>query len=138
MAELKKKNSVKKLLIVDDSQEIREGLKRLIVDLPSIELIGEAGDGGSALNMIDKLNPDFVTLDLKMPGLNGIITLLEIKKRHPRIIVLILTNFPFEHYKEACKSAGADYFFDKSNEFEQMIETLKMLSNDSISKKKLN
>ncbi len=128
----------KKLLIVDDSAEIRKGLKRFVAELSSIELVGEAEDGISALEMIDKLKPDFVTLDIKMPGLTGIMTLQEIKKKYPLITVLMLTNFTFDHYRHVCKKEGADYFFDKSHEFVQMIDTLKFLSDDSISNKKAN
>jgi len=126
----------KKLLIVDDSAEIRKGLKRFVAELSSIELVGEAEDGISALEMIEGLKPDFVTLDIRMPGLTGIMTLQEIKKKYPLITVLMLTNFAFDHYRRVCKKEGADYFFDKSHEFEQMIETLKSLSYDSISNKK--
>ncbi|MCX6169824.1 MAG: response regulator transcription factor [Ignavibacteriales bacterium] len=123
----------KKLLIVDDSVEIREGLKRFVAGLNSIELVGEAGDGISALEMVDRLKPDFVTLDIKMPGMSGLLILHKIKKKYPLITVVMLTNFPFEHYRQVCLNAGASYFFDKSNEFEQMIDTLKSLTADSIS-----
>ena len=128
----------KKLLIVDDSAEIRKGLKRFVAELSSIELVGEAEDGISALEMIERLKPDFVTLDIRMPGLTGIMTLQEIKKKYPLTTVLMLTNFAFDHYRQICKKEGADYFFDKSHEFEQMIETLKSLSDNSILNKKAN
>lgn len=130
--------SRKKLLIVDDSTEIREGLKRFLAELPSIDLVGEAADGESALSVIDIIKPDFVTLDIKMPGLSGIIVLNEIKKKYPGTIVLILTNYPFDHFKQVCKNAGADYFFDKSNEFEEMIDTLQALSIEPFSKNRIN
>jgi DNA-binding NarL/FixJ family response regulator len=122
----------KKLLIVDDSAEIREGLKRFVSEIDSIELVGESGDGISALEMIDKLKPDFVTLDIIMPGMNGLLALTEIKKKYPSVVVLMLTNFPFEKYKKVCSNSGADYFFDKSNEFEEMIDLLKSLTNSAI------
>lgn len=120
----------KKLLIVDDSKEIREGLERFISGIQSIEIVGEAGDGVSALEMADRLKPDFVTLDIKMPGMNGIEVLLEIKRKNPKTIVFILTNFPLQYYKRACKNAGADYFFDKTNEFEEMVNTIKTLADN--------
>lgn len=128
----------KKLLIVDDSADIRKGLKRFVAELSSIELVGEAEDGIIALEMVDKLRPDYVTLDIRMPGLTGIMTLQEIKKKYPTVTVFMLTNFAFEHYRQVCKKAGADYFFDKSHEFVQMIDTLKILSGDSISNQKTN
>lgn len=118
----------KKLLIVDDSKAIREGLVKFISGLQTVEIVGEAGDGAAALEMVDKLKPDFVTLDIKMPGISGILVLLEIKKKHPNIIVFMLTNFPLENYKRFCQNAGANYFYDKSNEFEKMVNKIEELS----------
>ncbi|MFA7229533.1 MAG: response regulator transcription factor [Melioribacteraceae bacterium] len=128
MSSENKNNSRKKLLIVDDSAEIRKGLKRFISEIKNIDIVGEAGDAVSALGLVEKLNPDFVTLDIKMPGEGGIIALMEIKKRFPQIVVLMLTNFPFDHYRKICQNAGADYFFDKSHEFEEMVGTIKLLA----------
>ncbi len=122
--------SRKRLLIVDDSLEIRKGLIRFISEIPTVNIVGEAGDAETALTLVEELKPDYVTLDIKMPGEGGIITLTEIKKRHPQIIVMMLTNFPFDHYRKACKNAGADYFFDKSHEFEEMVNTIKNLSDN--------
>jgi DNA-binding NarL/FixJ family response regulator len=121
----------KKLLIVDDSKDIREGLKRLISEFDTIEIVGEARDGISALAMVEELKPDFVTLDIKMGGDSGIIALMEMKKRFPNMIVLMLTNFSYEHFRRVCSNAGADYFFDKSLDFEEMVNIIKKLAEDS-------
>lgn len=118
----------KKLLIVDDSKEIRDGLSRFISAINSIEIVGEAENGATALAMVENLKPDFVTLDIKMPGVSGILILFEIKRRSPKTVVFMLTNFPLEHYKRICYNAGANYFFDKSNEFEEMINTIQTLA----------
>ncbi|MBA4405987.1 hypothetical protein C0389_01805 [bacterium] len=127
----------KKLLIVDDSKAIREGLVKFISGLQTVEIVGEAGDGATALEIVDKLKPDFVTLDIKMPGISGILVLLEIKKRHPNIIVFMLTNFPLENYKRLCQNAGANYFYDKSNEFEKMVNKIEELSFEDSQLKKI-
>lgn len=122
----------KKLLIVDDSKEIRDGLVRLISGIQSIEIVGEAENGANALAMVESLKPDFVTLDIKMPGISGILILFEIKRRSPKTIIFMLTNFPLEHYKRVCYNAGANYFFDKSNEFEEMVNTIKTLADNPL------
>lgn len=122
----------KRLLIVDDSKEIRDGLVRLISGIQSVEIVGEAENGIKALEMVENLKPDFVTLDIKLPGMSGILVLNEIKKRNPKITVLMLTNFPVEHYKRVCYNAGASYFFDKSNEFEEMVNTIKSLADNQL------
>ena len=59
-----------------------------------------------------------------MPGINGIDVLKSIKKTDPETIILILTNFPYPQYRDTCMKAGADYFFDKSNEFEKVVDVL--------------
>lgn len=120
----------KKLLIVDDSKEIREGLVRFISGIQSIDIVGEAGNGVSALAMVENIEPDFVILDIRLPGMSGILVLLEIKKRNPKTVVFILTNFPLDHYRHVCQNAGANYFFDKSNEFEEMVNTIKTLADN--------
>lgn len=122
----------KKLLIVDDSKEIRSGLVRFISGIESVEIVGEAENGTKAIEMVENLKPDLVTLDIKLPGMSGILVLHEIKKRNPEITVLMLTNFPVEHYKRVCYNAGASYFFDKSNEFEEMVNTIKSLADNKL------
>lgn len=122
----------KKLLIVDDSKEIRSGLVRFISGIESVEIVGEAENGTKAIEMVENLKPDLVTLDIKLPGMSGILVLHEIKKRNPEITVLMLTNFPVEHYKRVCYNAGANYFFDKSNEFEEMVNTIKLLADNQL------
>jgi DNA-binding NarL/FixJ family response regulator len=66
-----------------------------------------------------------VILDIQMPDASGIAVLAHIKKESPRTIVIMLTNFPLPPFRKCCPKAGADYFFDKSTEFEKVIEVLR-------------
>ncbi len=118
-----------KVLIVDDSPFIRERLISELLEIEGIEIVGEAKDGIEAQEAIFKLDPELVTLDIRMPGLSGIDVLRDIKASHPDIKVLILTNYPYPQYRRRCMEEGADYFFDKSSEFEKVIEVLKQLAN---------
>jgi len=68
-----------------------------------------------------------VILDIRMPGGSGIDVLEDIKKINAAPIVIILTNYPYPQYRKKCMAAGADYFFDKSSEFEKVTEVLKKL-----------
>jgi len=116
-----------KVFIADDSAVVRERVEEMLSELPEIEIIGQAEDGIQAKNLIEKLNPDVVILDIRMPRRNGIEVLQKIKKNNPALIVIMLTNYPYPQYRKKCMKAGADYFFDKTTEFEKVTEVLKKL-----------
>ncbi len=116
-----------KVFIADDSQVIRERLSALLSDIEGIEVIGEAQDGFEARDGILTLKPDVVILDIRMPGRNGLDVLRDIKESSPKTKVVILTNYPYPQYRRRCMEEGADYFFDKSSEFENVLEVLARL-----------
>lgn len=117
-----------RVLIVDDSAIVRERLAALIGQWSlTIELIGQAQNALEAREAIWRLKPDLITLDIQMPGGSGIDVLKEIKKEASAPVVLILTNYPHPQYRKTCMQAGADYFFDKSTEFDKVAEVLQEL-----------
>lgn len=120
-----------KIFIADDSAVVRERLKIMFSELPGIEIVGEARNVSEALNSIKKLHPDVVILDIKMPGGNGISVLENIKKIELAPVVIMLTNYPYPQYRKKCMDLGADFFFDKSTEFEKVMEVLEQLIQDS-------
>ena len=81
--------------------------------------------------MARTLKPDFVVLDIKMPDLNGMDILSDIKQIIPTPVVIILTNYPYPSYRIRCLELGADYFFDKSSEFSNVIKTIQESLNQS-------
>lgn len=116
-----------KVLIVDDSDLVRERLTALILELEAIELVGQAADAQEALEAIPRLRPDVVILDIRMPGGNGIQVLEAIKRNGAGSVVIMLTAFPYPQYRKKCLEAGAEYFFDKATEFERVGEVLQQL-----------
>jgi DNA-binding NarL/FixJ family response regulator len=120
-----------KVFIVDDSAVVRERLIGMLTELPEIEIAGQAKNAPDAIKSIRKLKPDITILDIRMPGGNGIEVLKEIKKDKPSPLIIILTNYPYPQYRKKCMEGGADYFFDKSTEFEKVIEVLKKLIKES-------
>ena len=116
-----------KVFIADDSILILERLKTMLSDLPEIDIVGEADDGIQAQKAVKELSPDVVILDIKMPGLDGIDVLKDIKNNNRNITVIMLTNYPYPQYRKKCMELGADYFFRKSTEFENVMEALKQL-----------
>jgi len=111
-----------KVFIVDDSKIVRDRLVTLLSDLKKIEVIGQAKSTRQAIVAIRKLKPDVVILDIRMPGGSGIDLIPNIKKDKFPPIVIMLTNYPYPQYRKKCMDAGADFFFDKSTEFEKVIE----------------
>lgn len=114
-----------KVFIADDSALVRERVAEMISEIEGVEVVGQAGDAREALEGIQRLRPDAVILDIRMPGNNGIQVLEAIKKSPAAPMVIMLTAFPYPQYRQKCLEAGADYFFDKATEFEQVAEVLK-------------
>ena len=114
-----------KVLLVDDSTLIRVRLRRLIANIPRVEIVGEAADGAEGLAYIAATQPDLVILDLQMPGLDG----LEMLRRlgTPRPTVAVLTNYATPAYRRRALDLGADYVFDKSTEFNQLCDVVAAL-----------
>jgi len=110
--------------IVDDSQAVRERLIGMISEVEGTTLAGASGDPREAVGAIRRLHPDAVILDIRMPGMTGIQVLREIKQGERAPMVIMLTNYPFEQYRRECVEAGADYFLNKSTEFEKINEIL--------------
>ena len=120
-----------KVLIADDSELMRERLVTMLSELPNIEIIGQARDGMEAIDFIQTLKPDVVILDIRMPGRNGIDVLKRIKEDDTTPKVIMFTNYPYPQYRHKCLKAGADFFFDKSMDFEQFIHVLNMLAQET-------
>jgi len=116
-----------KVFTADDSALVRERLAALISEIEGLEVVGQAGSAPEALEGIQRLRPDAVILDIRMPGNNGIQVLEAIKKSTAAPVVIMLTAFPYPQYRKKCLEAGAEYFFDKATEFEQVAEVLKKM-----------
>ena len=121
-----------KIMIVDDSEVLCERLTQLIGEIAGAEVVGYARGTGEAMEKVDILNPDVVILDIRLADGNGINVLAQIKNAHPGIYVLMFTNYPYLLYREKCFSAGADYFFCKSTEFEKLIEVIRYLTDEFV------
>ena len=116
-----------KLLIIDDSPILRERLITLISEIEGINVVGKAETVPGAIESIRKLKPDVIILDIRMPGGSGLDVLRSAKKDKPATVVIIFTNYPYPQYRKKCMDLGADFFFDKSSEFEKIPEFLEQL-----------
>ena len=113
-----------RVYVVDDSDFVRERLIEMLSELQEVEIVGGTGDPGEALAAIREMVPDTVILDIRLPGKSGVEVLRDLKKEKPSPMVIILTNFPYPQYRKECTEAGADYFFNKSTEFNKIANVL--------------
>ena len=120
-----------RVFIVENSSIIRERLAALLSDFQGVELAGYAEDVGEAVSSIRRARPDVVILDIQMPGGGGFSVLRDIREQALPTVVIIFTNDPFPQYRQRFINAGADFFLDKSAEFEELLEIFKGLSNPS-------
>jgi len=117
-----------RVFIADDSAVIVERLADLLKDIPGVVLAGHAGDAPEAVRCIRQIKPDAVILDFQMPGGSGLDVLRAIRPNHPGLHVLICTNYPYPQYREECLGAGANFFLDKSAEFERIPAILREIA----------
>jgi len=85
-----------------------------------IEIVGSCKNGIDTLEALRNLKPDLAIVDLKMPGLNGLKVLTEIRKENKTIKIIILTLFSSDSYRQKAIQTGADYFFSKVDDFEKI------------------
>jgi DNA-binding NarL/FixJ family response regulator len=111
--------------IADDSAVIRERLMQKLAQIEGIRMAWQAQDAAEAIAAFQQHRPEVAILDIQMPAGSGIEVLAHIKKESPLTTVIILTNYPLPLFRKRCLKAGADYFFDKSTEFEKVIEVLR-------------
>jgi two-component system, NarL family, response regulator NreC len=105
-----------KIVLADDHQIVRQGVKALLESQPDFEVVGEAGDGISVVTITNRLKPDILVLDLMMPGLNGLEVTKRITKASPQTRVIILSMYMNEPYViEALRNGAYAYILKESN-----------------------
>ena len=102
-----------RILIVDDRESVRQGLRTILHLSEEFEVVGEAGNGVEAIRAAEKLHPEVVLMDLEMPVLGGLEATRRIKDQHPEIGVVILTIHGNEEVREQALKAGSDAFVEK-------------------------
>jgi len=112
-----------KILVADDHAILREGLKR-IVEAAGLVVVAEAATGHEALEKARETQPDVVLLDVSMPGKGGLETAQELKERHPRLRVLMLTVHPEDHYAVRCLKGGADGYLTKDIAASELVAAI--------------
>jgi len=123
-----KTNSIK-VLIADDHDIVRQGIKTIISDVSDIVVVGEAESGDQVLKKFEEMDIDVVIMDYDMPDRNGLDTLIELKAMNPQLPVIILSMFPEDHYGVRFLKAGASGYLGKSNVTQQLVEAIRRVVN---------
>jgi len=118
------------ILLADDSKLIRETLSRMISPYTNDAKIYFAADVNEAINCINQFQIDIAILDIGMPGGSGFDVLTEAKKKKQAPVVIMFSNYATDSYRNRALKDGADYFFDKSSDYEHLIQVLKDQENN--------
>lgn len=113
------------VLLVDDHDLVRAGIRRLLEDESDINVIAEASSGEDALKIARDLKPDVVMMDVKMPGIGGLETTRKLQRSHPQIKVLILTICDDDVFPGRLLQAGAAGYITKGASMDEMVQAIK-------------
>jgi DNA-binding NarL/FixJ family response regulator len=116
------------LLLVDDHQMVRQGLRALLAREPDLRLVGEAAEGLEAVRLAERLRPDVLVLDLMMPGLNGLDVTRQVARRVPETRVVILSMHAHEAYVLEALLAGAAGYVLKESSSDELVKAIRAVT----------
>ncbi|HSM70134.1 MAG TPA: response regulator transcription factor [Anaerolineales bacterium] len=117
------------VLIVDDHEPFRTGLRTLLASLAGIELVGEAENGEDAIRLTEKYQPDIILMDIQMPGINGIEATRHIHQSSPHIGIVVLTMFEDDDSVFASMRAGARGYLLKGADQSEILRAIQSVQN---------
>jgi len=121
------------LLIVDDHEIVRAGIKRLFENTPNLNIVADLGSGEEAYQFLYKNTVDLIIMDVSMPGKGGIETTNQIKKRYPKIKILMLSMHDNAMIIEKAIKAGADGYILKNDLSDDLLNAVeKVMNNETI------
>jgi DNA-binding NarL/FixJ family response regulator len=118
-----------KILLVDDHKILRDGICSLLKGYDDIEVIGEAPDGKTALQMVNELLPDLVIMDISMPDMNGIDATRRILNEHPDVKVIALSMHHDKQFVSEIFRAGASGYLIKDSAFDELDHAIRIVMN---------
>ena len=113
-----------RLLLVDDHQVIREGLKRMLESRGDVQVVGEAENGKDAITQAELLSPDVILMDIRMPGMDGIAVTRQLKEKVPDIKVIMMTMYNDELVPQAFEAGAVGYILKDDIRTDKLIESI--------------
>ena len=113
------------VLLADDHTVVRQGLRALLIGEGDIDIVGEAGDGRAAVQMVKKLLPDVVVMDIAMPQLNGLEATRQITHSVPSTKVLVLSSYSDDEYVQQLTEAGAAGYLIKQTAANELLKAIR-------------
>ncbi len=114
-----------KVVVADDHAIVREGVRMILAKEKDIDVVGEAEDGGQALQLVESAKPDVVVMDISMPGMGGIEATRKVKEQHPKVAVLALTMHEDETYVFQLLRAGASGYVLKRAAAHDLVQAVR-------------
>ena len=114
-----------RVLLVDDHEIVRQGLRLLLERESDIEVVADAGDGHAAINLVLASPPDLVVMDIGMPGLNGVEATRQIRAKNPQVQVIALSVHADKRFVAAMLQAGASGFLLKTEAARDLLEAIR-------------
>jgi len=122
------KDGTIRVLIADDHEVVRKGIKTILSETRDLKLIGEAENGNQVLKLIRELDVDVVVMDYDMPEKSGLDTLMEMRVQFPKLPVIILSIFPEDHYGTRFLKAGASGYIGKASASDKLVEAIRVVA----------
>lgn len=116
--------SLIRVLITDDHEIVREGMRLILETADNIEVVGEATDGEEAIRLVAEHQPDVVLMDLRMPGMDGLTAIEHLQRDHPQVAIVILTTYNEDDLMVRGLRAGAKGFLLKDTSRKMLLETI--------------
>ncbi|WP_163099314.1 response regulator [Peribacillus alkalitolerans] len=116
------------IVIIDDHQLFREGVKRILDFEPTFEVVAEGDDGTDAVDLVDKYNPDVVIMDINMPNMNGVEATKELVEEYPNSKVIILSIHDDENYVTHALKTGASGYLLKEMDADALVDAVKVVA----------
>jgi len=113
------------VLLVDDESLVRRILKNILTSYRDMELVGEAANGEEAIAAVERLQPDIVVMDIRMPALDGIAAAREIRAKYPHVKIIGLSEYAGDYNTDAMERAGAVGVYLKSMALEDLYPAIK-------------
>ncbi len=124
-----------RVLLVEDHETVREGLRMLLDSQPDIEVVGEAPNGRLAIEYSDRFRPHVVIMDLSMPEMNGLQATLAIKQDHPEMAIVALTRHDDAAFVDELRKAGASAYVLKQSASRELLDAVRVAIQEQLTER---